>query len=78
MSCGAANRYWQPPKAGAEERAWVIAASGADRPAYAGRLARAATTVINDITSGRADLADTVPFVGFDSLFERICHQVGS
>jgi hypothetical protein len=44
----------------------------------AGRLARAATTVINDITSGRADLADTVPFVGFDSLFERICHQVGS
>jgi hypothetical protein len=73
---GAANRYWQPPKAGVEERAWVIAASGADEPAYAGRLTRAATTVINDITSGRADLADTVSFVGFDSLFERICRRV--
>jgi hypothetical protein len=73
---GAANRYWQPPTAGVEERAWVIAASGADQPAYAGRLTRAATTVINDITSGRADLADTVSFVGFDSLFERIRRQV--
>jgi hypothetical protein len=63
---GAANRYWQPPAPGARERAWVIAATGADRPAYAGRLTRAATAVINDITFGRGDLADTVPSVGFN------------
>lgn len=60
------------------ERAWVIAATGADKPAYAGRLTRAASTVINDITSGKADLADTVPSVRFDVLFERIRKQVRS
>ena len=73
---GAANRHWQPPAPGARERAWVIAAAGADQPAYAGRLTRAATTVITDITSGRADLAETVAAVGFDVLFERIRRQV--
>lgn len=35
---GAANRYWRPPPAGSREKAWVIAAAGADQPAYAGRL----------------------------------------
>jgi hypothetical protein len=48
---GAANRYWQPPVSGAQERAWVIAATGADGPAYAGRLTRAVTTVIHGITT---------------------------
>lgn len=73
---GAANRYWQPPPAGSQEKAWMIAAAGADQPAYAGRLTRAATAVIAEITSGRADLADTLPFVSFDVLFERIRRQV--
>jgi len=73
---GAANRYWQPPVYGAQERAWVIAATGADRPAYAGRLTRAATTVIHRITSGELDLAPTVRTVGFDVLFERIGKEI--
>jgi hypothetical protein len=73
---GAANRYWQPPVSGAQERAWVIAATGADGPAYAGRLTRAATTVIHGITSGEFDLAPTVRAVGFDVLFERIRKEV--
>jgi hypothetical protein len=63
---------WHPPEPDELERAWVIAATGADTPAYKGRLTRAATTVINDIISGAADLAETVPSVGFDVLFERI------
>jgi hypothetical protein len=50
-------------------------ASGADQPSLR-RLTRAAATVISDITSGRADLTDTVSFVGFDSVFERIRRQV--
>ncbi len=70
---GDAIRHWRPPAPGVEERAWVIAAAGSDQPAYAGRLTRAATTVI---TSGRADLAETVGSVGFDVLFERIRRQV--
>jgi hypothetical protein len=73
---GAANRYWQPPVSGAQERAWVIAATGADKPAYAGRLTRAATTVIHRLTSGEFDLAPTVRTVGFDVLFERIRKEV--
>jgi hypothetical protein len=49
-----------------------------ERPGSASlrRLTRAAATVISDITSGQTDLADTVLFVGFDSLFERIRRQV--
>lgn len=61
---GAANRYWQPPVSGAEERAWLIAATSSDKPAYAGRLTRAATTVIHRITSGELyphDSASTTP-----------------
>jgi hypothetical protein len=73
---GAANRYWQPPKAGEQERAWVIAAAGADQPAYAGRLTRAATAVINDITAGRLDIAETLPWVTFDVLLDRIRKRV--
>ena len=69
---GATNRHWQPPPPRAQERAWVIAAAGADQPAYAGRLTRAAAEVIAEIAAGRADLADTLPAVGFDVLFERI------
>jgi hypothetical protein len=72
---GAANRYWQPPKAGAAERAWVIAASREDQPAYGARLTRAATHVINAITSGKDDLASAVRTVSFDVLFERIRKQ---
>ena len=67
---------WHPPEPDEQERAWVIAATGVDQPAYAGRLTRAATTVINDITSGHADLAETVPSVSFDVLFERIRSEV--
>ncbi|MBA2696139.1 MAG: hypothetical protein H0U62_09965 [Actinobacteria bacterium] len=59
-----------------QERAWVIAATGADQPAYAGRLTRAATTVIHRITSGELDLAPTARAVGFDVLFERIRREV--
>ncbi len=73
---GAANRYWQPPVSAAREKAWVIAAAAAGTPTYAGRLTRAATVVINEITSGAVDLAPTVRAVGFDVLFERICKQV--
>jgi hypothetical protein len=73
---GAANRHWRPPEPTARERAWVIAATSADRPAYAGRLTRAATLVINGISSGELDLAPTVRTVGFDVLFERIRKQV--
>jgi hypothetical protein len=73
---GAAEQHWRPPPAGSREKAWVIAAAEAHQPAYAGRLTRAATTVINEITSGYADTAETVPFVGFDVLFERIRRQV--
>src|SRR5882757_1722129 len=69
---GAANRYWQPPTSGVQERAWVIAAAGADQPAYAGRLTRAAAQVIEEITSGRADLDPALPWVAFDTLFERV------
>lgn len=54
----------------------MIAATGADRSAYAGRLTRAATRVIHGITSGELDLAPTVRAVGFDVLFERICREV--
>ncbi len=67
---------WHPPEPDELERAWVIAATGADTPAYKGRLTRAATTVINDIISGAADLAETVPSVGFDMLFDRIRRRV--
>ena len=73
---GAVNRYWRPPPAGAHEKAWVIAATGADKPAYAGRLTRATTAVITKITSGALDLAPTVRTVTFDVLFERICREV--
>ena len=69
---GAANRHWQPPKRRTEQRAWVIAAAGADQPAYAGRLTRAAAAVIEEITSGCADLDPTLRWVEFDVLFERI------
>lgn len=73
---GAANRHWQRPESGAQEKAWVIAATGADELAYAGRLTRAATTVIHGITSGELDLAPTVRAVGFDVLFELISKEV--
>ncbi|MGH3934055.1 MAG: hypothetical protein ACRDS1_03575 [Pseudonocardiaceae bacterium] len=75
---GAVNRYWQPPVSGVQERAWVIAATGTDQPAYAGRLTRAAATVIHRIISGELDLAPTVRSVGFDVLFERIRKEVRS
>jgi hypothetical protein len=73
---GAANRHWQPPKRRTEQRAWVIAAAGADQPAYAGRLTRAAAAVIDEITSGSADLDPTLRWVEFDVLFERIRLQM--
>jgi hypothetical protein len=49
--------------------------SGTDQPSLR-RLTRATATASSDITSGWADLADTVSFVGFDSLFELIRRQV--
>ncbi len=69
---GVANRHWRPPSPAAKERAWVIAAAGADQPAYAGRLTRAAAQVIEEITSGRANLDEKLRWVEFDVLFERI------
>jgi hypothetical protein len=74
---GAVNRHWQPPKGDRDQRAWVIAAAGADQPAYAGRLTRAAAAVIEELTSGRTDLDPTLRWVAFDMLFERIRLRMG-
>lgn len=54
----------------------MIAAAGADQPAYAGRLTRAAAEVIEEITSGRAGLHKALRWVKFDWLFGRIRSRV--
>lgn len=74
---GAATRLqWQPPEAGQHERAWVIAAAGAADPAYAGRLTRAAATVIRRIVSEDIDFSPTLPTVSFTTLFDLIAKEL--
>ncbi len=74
---GAATRLqWQPPEPGQHERAWIIAAAGAADPAYAGRLTRAATTVIHRLVSKDIDFSPTLPTVPFATLFDLIAREL--
>jgi len=73
---GAETGHWRPPEPGQKQRAWVIAATGAATPAYGGRLTRAATTVLNRISAGETDIADSVRYVGFHDLYRWIAAEV--
>ena len=62
---GQAARLGWLPVATEHSRAWVIAASEPDAPAFNGRLTRAVTTVLKKLSSGELDFSPStyIPFV---------------
>ena len=75
---GASMRGWRParPEYDETEKAWVIAATGADEPAYAGRFTRAVTEVLRGLREGHYDLDESVAWVPFWELHRLIKRAV--
>jgi hypothetical protein len=65
---------WSQQIPAARRRAWVIAACGADEPAYDGRLTRALSEVLHRFTIDWLRVDPTLPYIPL----ARICREVGA
>ena len=72
---GQAARLGWLPAATEQTRAWVIAASAPDAPAFNGRLTRAVTTVLRKLKSGELDFSPST-YVPFVHLVEHVRREV--
>jgi WD40 repeat protein len=72
---GQAARLSWLPAATEQTRAWVIAASAPDAPAFNGRLTQAVTTVLRKLKSGELDFSPST-YVPFVHLVEHVRREV--